>query len=44
MKIGIIGSAVVGQALAKGFKSEGHEVVLGTRNPAKKELSRFQNR
>lgn len=43
MKIGIIGSAAVGQALAKGFKSEGHEVVLGTRNPAKKELDDFKS-
>jgi 8-hydroxy-5-deazaflavin:NADPH oxidoreductase len=43
MKIGIIGSASVGQALAKGFKNEGHEVVLGTRDPAKKELADFKN-
>jgi 8-hydroxy-5-deazaflavin:NADPH oxidoreductase len=42
MKIGIIGSAEVGQALAKGFGSEGHEVVLGTRNPSKKELTDFK--
>jgi predicted dinucleotide-binding enzyme len=46
MKIGIIGSAVVGQVLAKGFSSEGHEVTLGTRDPGKKELENFktQNR
>ena len=46
MKIGIIGSAVVGQVLAKGFAAEGHEVTLGTRNPAKMELENFrtQNR
>lgn len=44
MKIGIIGSAAVGQALAKGFHNEGHEVVLGTRNPAKKELDDFKSK
>ena len=43
MKIGIIGSGIVGQVLANAFKSEGHEVVLGTRNPAKKELGDFKS-
>lgn len=33
MKIGIIGSGAVGQALGLGFASEGHEVTLGTRDP-----------
>lgn len=33
MKIGIIGSGAVGQALGRGFASEGHEVMLGTRDP-----------
>lgn len=33
MKVGIIGSGVVGQALGKGFASEGYEVMLGTRDP-----------
>jgi len=42
MKIGIIGSGIVGQVLAKGFKSEGHEVVVGTRNPDKEELKNFK--
>ena len=42
MKIGIIGSAQVGQVLARGFQSEGHDVVIGTRNPAKKELADFK--
>lgn len=31
MKVGILGSGNVGQALAKGFASEGHEVYLATR-------------
>lgn len=43
MKVGIIGSGIVGQVLANAFKSEGHEVVLGTRNPDKKELGDFKS-
>lgn len=35
MKIGIIGSAGVAQTLAAGFIKHGHEVKLGTRDPAK---------
>jgi 8-hydroxy-5-deazaflavin:NADPH oxidoreductase len=35
MKIGILGSGVVAQALAGGFLKHGHEVMLGTRTPAK---------
>jgi predicted dinucleotide-binding enzyme len=38
MKIGIIGSGEVGQALGAGFLAEGHSVLLGTRNPSKKEV------
>jgi len=33
MKIGIIGSGVVGQALGTGFVTVGHEVKIGTRKP-----------
>jgi len=33
MKIGIIGSGVVGQALGSGFAALGHTVTLGTREP-----------
>lgn len=33
MKIGILGSGDVGQALARGFRGEGHDVVIGTRTP-----------
>lgn len=32
-KIGILGSGVVGKALAEGFLRLGHEVMIGTRNP-----------
>jgi 8-hydroxy-5-deazaflavin:NADPH oxidoreductase len=35
MKVGIIGSGVVGQTLAKKFIDLGHEVVIGTRSPEK---------
>jgi hypothetical protein len=35
MKIGVIGSGDVGQVLASGFLKHGHEVVIGTRDPAK---------
>ena len=35
MKIGILGSGSVAQALAEGFLRHGHEVMLGTRNPSK---------
>ena len=35
MKVGIIGSGVVGQTLAAGFLKHGHEVEIGTRDPAK---------
>jgi predicted dinucleotide-binding enzyme len=35
MRIGVIGSGVVGQALADGFLAGGDEVMRGSRNPAK---------
>lgn len=35
MKIGIIGSGVVAKTLGAGFVKHGHEVGLGTRDPAK---------
>jgi len=35
MKVAIIGSGVVGQTLAAGFLKHGHEVAIGTREPAK---------
>jgi predicted dinucleotide-binding enzyme len=41
MKIGIIGSGVVGQALAKAFAAEKHSTILGTRHPDKNELKDF---
>jgi 8-hydroxy-5-deazaflavin:NADPH oxidoreductase len=38
MKIGIIGSGLVGRTLGRGFLSEGHQVMLGTRDKAKAEV------
>ena len=35
MKVGVIGSGVVGQVLADGFLKHGHEVMRGSRDPAK---------
>jgi len=35
MKIGILGSGTVAQTLAAGFAAHGHEVMMGTRDPAK---------
>jgi 8-hydroxy-5-deazaflavin:NADPH oxidoreductase len=35
MKVGVIGSGVVGQTLAAGFLKHGHEVAVGTRDPGK---------
>ena len=43
MKIGILGSGVVGQTLARAFFSEGHETRLGTRNTQKEELAKFKS-
>ncbi|MGE5171076.1 MAG: NAD(P)-binding domain-containing protein, partial [Rudaea sp.] len=37
MNVGIIGSGDVGQTLASGFIKHGHEVSIGTRDPAKLE-------
>lgn len=41
MKTGIIGSGQVGQVLAKAFKSEGHDVTLGTRDISKADVVKF---
>jgi predicted dinucleotide-binding enzyme len=36
-KIGVIGSGMVGVALANGFAKHGHQVMIGTRDPKKHE-------
>jgi predicted dinucleotide-binding enzyme len=42
MKIGIIGSGIVGQVLAKAFIAEGNEVMLGTRDPSKEVVVKWK--
>lgn len=42
MKVGILGSGAVGQVLAKAFKEEGNDVLLGTRDTGKPELIQFK--
>ena len=41
MKIGILGSGIVGRVLGSAFIAEGHEVVLGTRNVEKDEVVKW---
>lgn len=38
MKVGILGSGAVGQALGKGFADLGHEVKIGTRDPGQDKI------
>jgi len=38
MKIGILGSGIVGRVLGAGFAKHGHKVMIGTRNPDADEL------
>ena len=42
MKVGIIGSGIVGRVLATGFLKEGHKVMLGTRNISKEEVVKWK--
>jgi 8-hydroxy-5-deazaflavin:NADPH oxidoreductase len=41
-KVGIIGSAVVGQVLGKAFLAEGYQVMLGSRDPQKDEVVKWK--
>lgn len=41
MKIGIIGSGIVGRTLASGFLKLGHDIMLGTRNIQKDEVKKY---
>jgi len=41
MKIGIIGSGIVGRVLGRAFLSEGHSVMLGSRTPSKDEIQKW---
>jgi predicted dinucleotide-binding enzyme len=42
MKVGIIGSGIVGRILAKAFLTEGYSVMLGTRNINKEEIIKWK--
>jgi predicted dinucleotide-binding enzyme len=42
MKVGIIGSGQVGQVLGRAFLTEGHEVMLGTRDTTKETVVQWQ--
>jgi 8-hydroxy-5-deazaflavin:NADPH oxidoreductase len=42
MKIGIIGTGEVGQTLGSAFLAEGYPVMLGSRNPSKEEVVKWQ--
>jgi 8-hydroxy-5-deazaflavin:NADPH oxidoreductase len=42
MKVGILGSGDVGRILGKAFLSEGHEVLLGTRDTSKEAVVKWQ--
>jgi predicted dinucleotide-binding enzyme len=33
MKVGVLGSGIVGQVLGGGFAKHGHQVMMGTRDP-----------
>jgi NADPH-dependent F420 reductase len=44
MKIGIIGSGDAAQSLSLGWIAAGHQVMLGTRSPDKKELSAWKRK
>jgi predicted dinucleotide-binding enzyme len=43
MKIGVLGTGDVGRVLAAGFAGRGHEVMIGTRDPAKPALNEWLN-
>jgi predicted dinucleotide-binding enzyme len=41
MKVGVLGSGIVGQVLADGLLKHGHQVMLGTRDPQKPEVQKW---
>jgi predicted dinucleotide-binding enzyme len=41
MKVGVLGSGLVGRVLGAGFLKYGHGVMMGTRNPAKAEVEQW---
>ena len=43
MKVGIIGSGIVGRVLATAFLKEGHDAMLGTRNISKEDVIKWKS-
>ncbi len=43
-RVGVLGTGEVGRRLAAGFASRGHDVVIGSRDPAKPELREWLSR
>ena len=41
MKIGILGTGVVGQSLGRGFAGRGHDVMIGSRDPGSGKLDEW---
>src|SRR5262249_59605652 len=41
MRVGVIGSGIVGQVLAAGFLKHGHQAMLGTRDPQKPDVQKW---
>ena len=42
MRVGVLGSGVVGKALAKGFREAGHDVMIGSRSPTSADLESWK--
>ena len=42
-RVGVLGSGEVGRRLAAGFRSRGHDVMIGSRDPGKPELREWQS-
>jgi predicted dinucleotide-binding enzyme len=43
LKVGVLGSGDVGRVLASSFLKEGHQVMLGTRDPSKDQVVKWKN-
>jgi predicted dinucleotide-binding enzyme len=43
IRVGVLGSGEVGRRLAEGFHSRGHDVMIGSRDPAKPDLREWQS-
>jgi predicted dinucleotide-binding enzyme len=41
MKVGVLGSGVVGQVLGAGFAAHGHQVMMGTRDPKAEQVKNW---